>query len=348
VSTNGATLSGDSWKPAEDFWRHRNVAVTGGSGFLGSHLVGMLVDLGANVVVLMRDDVPPTPVGQRWQGQVAVVHGSVEDQPTLERLLGEYEIATVFHLAAQTQVQVANENPVSTFMANVAGTWSVLEAARRAPRIGQVLVASSDKAYGAQPMLPYSEDMPLLAVHPYDVSKACADLLATSYARSFNLPVAVTRCGNFFGPGDTNWERLVPGTIRSLIEGQRPIIRSDGTLTRDYLYVVDGARSYLQLAEALAEHPEVSGQAWNFSAERPVSVLELVEMLQIASGTKLDPDIRGTANNEIDHQYLSAAKARQMLGWRPGHTLEEALILTVRWYRDYLCREEEAVPETQP
>jgi CDP-glucose 4,6-dehydratase len=321
--------------------------VTGGSGFLGSHLVGMLVDLGANVAVLMRDDVPLTPVGQRWQGQVAVVHGSVENQPTVERLLGEYEIATVFHLAAQTQVQVANENPVSTFTANVAGTWSVLEAARHSPRIAQVLVASSDKAYGAQPMLPYSEDMPLLGVHPYDVSKACADLLATSYARSFNLPVAITRCGNFFGPGDTNWERLVPGTIRSLIEGQRPLIRSDGTLTRDYLYVVDGARSYLQLAEALAEHPEVSGQAWNFSAERPVSVLELVEMLQIAAGTKLEPDIKGTASNEIDHQYLSATKARQMLGWKPGHTLEEALILTVRWYRDYLRREEEAVPETQ-
>jgi CDP-glucose 4,6-dehydratase len=208
-------------------------------------------------------------------------------------------------------------------------------------------VASSDKAYGGQPMLPYTEDMALLAVNPYDVSKACADMLATSYARTFNLPVAVTRCGNFFGPGDTNWQRIVPGTIRSLVEGRRPIIRSDGTMTRDYLYVVDGARSYLQLAEALAEHAEVAGQAWNFSAERPISVVELVEMLQIATGTKLEPDIKGTASNEIDHQYLSAAKARQVLGWKPGHTLEEALIRTVRWYRDYLRQAEApAAPPT--
>jgi CDP-glucose 4,6-dehydratase len=322
--------------------------VTGGSGFLGSHVVGMLVDLGANVVVLVRDDVPPTPVAQRWQGRVSVVHGAVEDQGTVERMLGEYEVVTLFHLAAQTQVQVANENPISTFTANIAGTWSVLEASRKSPRVAQILVASSDKAYGEQPMLPYSEDMPLLGVHPYDVSKACADLLASSYADSFHLPVAVTRCGNFFGPGDTNWERLVPGTIRSLVEGRRPVIRSDGTLTRDYLYIVDAARSYLQLAEALAEHPEVAGQAWNFSAERPVSVTELVEMLQIAVGSKLEPDIKATANNEIEHQYLSAAKARQVLGWKPGHTLEEALILTVRWYRDYLGQAEQSVPENYP
>jgi CDP-glucose 4,6-dehydratase len=344
---NVTTLGGDTWRPTEGFWRHRNVAVTGGTGFLGSHLVGMLVDLGANVVVLVRDEVPPTPISERWQGRVSVVHGAVEDQPIVARLLGEYEVVTLFHLAAQTQVQVANDNPVSTFTANVAGTWSVLEAARHSPRTAQILVASSDKAYGGQPMLPYTEDMALLAVHPYDVSKACADLLATSYARTFNLPVAVTRCGNFFGPGDTNWERLVPGTIRSLVEGRRPIIRSDGTLTRDYLYIVDAARSYLQLAEALAEHPEVAGQAWNFSAERPISVVELVEMLQIATGTKLEPDIKGTANNEIEHQYLSAAKARQVLGWKPGHTLEEALIMTVRWYRDYLRQAEApAAPPT--
>jgi CDP-glucose 4,6-dehydratase len=334
--------------PAEGFWRHRRVAVTGGSGFLGSHLVGMLVDLGADVALLLRDDVPPTPIASRWHGRVSVIRGAVEDQALVERLLGEYEVRTLFHLAAQTQVQVANDNPISTFTSNVTGTWSLLEAARRSPRVTEIIVASSDKAYGAQPTLPYTEDMPLLAVHPYDVSKACADLLATSYARTFNLPVAVTRCGNFFGPGDTNWERLVPGTIRALVEGQRPVIRSDGTLTRDYLYVVDAAHSYLQLAEALAQHPEVAGQAWNFSAERPVSVTELVEMLQIATGTKLEPDIKATASNEIDHQYLSSAKARQVLGWQPGHTVEEALILTVRWYEKYLRRSEQPVPETCP
>jgi CDP-glucose 4,6-dehydratase len=310
--------------------------------------VAILVEVGASVAILVRDDVPPTPIAERWQGRVSVVHGAVEDQPTVERLLGEYEAHTVFHLAAQTQVQVANNNPVGTFDTNIAGTWSVLEAARRSSGVGQVLVASSDKAYGSQPVLPYTEDMALLAAHPYDVSKACADLLARSYAETFDLPVAVTRCGNFFGPGDTNWQRLVPGTIRSLLDGKRPIIRSDGTLTRDYLYVIDGALAYLQLAEALAKQPEVAGQAWNFSAERPVSVLELVEMLQIALGTKLEPDVQATAKGEIDHQYLSSAKARQVLGWRPGHTVEEALILTARWYQEYLQGIKSPVPEPIP
>jgi CDP-glucose 4,6-dehydratase len=261
----------------------------------------------------------------------------VEDQALLERLLGDYEIRSVFHLAAQSQVGVANRNPVATYEANIQGTWSILEAARRSPRVEQVVTASSDKAYGAQPNLPYDEVMPLLAVNPYDVSKACADLLAQSYHRTYGLPVCITRCGNFFGPGDQNWERLVPGTIRSLLRGERPVIRSDGTMVRDYLHVADGASAYLQLAEAMAKDPAVTGEAFNFSTELPLTVLELVEQIQAAAGTQLDPDVRGTATHEIDSQYLSAAKARALLGWAPGMTMDEALLQTVEWYREHLA-----------
>jgi CDP-glucose 4,6-dehydratase len=325
-----------SWAPDPDFWRDRPVAVTGASGFLGSHLTAHLVDLGASVVVLTRDDVPPSDVSERWTDAVSVVRGPVEDQATVERLLGDYEITTVLHLAAQSQVGVANRNPVATFEANIAGTWALLEAVRRSPRVTAVVTASSDKAYGAQPSLPYDEDMPLLAVNPYDVSKACADLLSTSYHRTFDVPVCVTRCGNFFGPGDRNWERLVPGTIRSLLRGERPVIRSDGTMVRDYLYVVDGALAYLRLVEAMAADPAVVGEAFNFSTETPLTVLELVAALQEAAGTDLEPDIRATASHEIDSQFLSAAKARKVLGWAPTVSVHDALVETVAWYRAHL------------
>jgi CDP-glucose 4,6-dehydratase len=261
----------------------------------------------------------------------------VEDQPLVERLLGDYEVRTVVHLAAQSQVGVANRNPLATYEANVAGTWSVLEAVRRSPRVEQVVTASSDKAYGAQPQLPYDEDMPLLAVNPYDVSKACADLISTSYHRTFGVPVCVTRCGNFFGPGDQNWERLVPGTIRSLLRGERPVIRSDGTMVRDYLYVVDGALAYLRLVESMARDPAVVGEAFNFSTETPLTVLELVAALQEAAGTDLELDIRATATHEIDSQFLSAAKARKVLGWAPTVSVEAALVETVAWYRQQLA-----------
>jgi CDP-glucose 4,6-dehydratase len=310
--------------------------VTGASGFLGSHLTERLVDLGAEVVVLWRDDVPTTPMHRAFIGRSSVVRGDLADQATLERVLGEYEVRTVFHLGAQTQVGVANANPVSTFEANVQGTWCLLEAARRSPRVEQIVTASSDKAYGSQPTLPYTEAMPLLAANPYDVSKACADLIAQSYHHTWQVPVVVTRCGNFFGPGDTNWERLVPGTVRSLIEGRSPVIRSDGSLVRDYLYVVDGALAYLQLAEAFADRPELAGEAFNFSTEQPLTVLELVDQLQRAAGTELPLDVRATATHEIDAQHLSAAKAREVLGWRPSYPLDDALEQTLRWYRGHL------------
>jgi len=324
------------WHPTPTFWRDRGVAVTGATGFLGTELTGQLVDLGARVVVLVRDGLPASPRRDQWWPEVASVTGSVEDRANTERMLSEYDVASVFHLAAQSQVGVANRNPASTYEANVLGTWSVLEAVRRSPNVEQVMVASSDKAYGSQPALPYTEDMPLLARNPYDVSKACADLIAQSYAHTFGAPVVVTRCGNFFGPGDINWERLVPGTIRSLLAGERPLIRSDGRSTRDYLYVEDGALAYLQLTEALSTSPELAGQAFNFSSERPLGVLDVVRLLQQAAGTDLEPDVRATATNEIDHQYLSAAKAKAVLGWQPRFTIEDALERTVAWYRDFL------------
>jgi CDP-glucose 4,6-dehydratase len=322
------------WAPSTAFWRHRPVAVTGGTGFLGTHITGQLVDAGAEVVLLVRDAVPTFPVS-RWKDRVSIVQGSVEDQALIERLLAEYEVRTVFHLAAQSQVGVANRNPASTWTANIVGTCSVLEAARRSPTIEQVVTASSDKAYGTQPVLPYDETMPLLALNPYDVSKACADLVASSYSHTWGVPVCITRCGNLFGPGDLNWERIVPGTIRSLLEGQTPVIRSDGTLVRDYFYVVDGALAYLQLVEGMATDPRLSGEAFNFSSETPVSVLELVAMLQASVGSDLKPDIQAVAAHEIPDQHLSAAKARKLLGWSPRWTLAEALDSTVRWYRDY-------------
>jgi CDP-glucose 4,6-dehydratase len=318
------------WTPAPGFWSRRPVAVTGATGFAGSHLVGMLVDLGAEVVILARDGVAGTAVSQSWRHRVATVRGAVEDQAVLERMLGAYQVSTLFHLAAQTRA-----GPRPTFEANIAGAWSVLEAARRCPGVAQIVMAGCDRAYGDQSG-PHTEDMPLLALDPFGVSKACAELVTASYARTFGLPVVTARCGAFLGPGDTNWDRLVPATVRSLLEDRRPVIRSDGAMTRDYLYVVDGALAYLQLAEALDAKPELAGEAFNFSYERPLTVLEVVEMLQIGAGTHLEPDLQPAPAPEVARQYLSAAKARRVLGWRPSHTAEEAVILTVRWYRDHL------------
>ncbi len=320
-----------------DFWRDRAVLVTGATGFLGSHITERLVDEGAAVVALVRDDVPLMPVLDGVMGRTSIVRGDVRDQPLLERVLGEYEVVSVFHLAAQTQVEVANANPVSTFDSNIRGTWTLLEAVRRSPRVRQVVVASSDKAYGDQLVLPYTEDMPLLAVHPYDVSKACADMLAITYHRVFAVPVSVTRCGNLFGSGDTNWSRLVPGTIRSLFRGERPVIRSDGSPIRDYLYVVDAALAYLDLMEAMADDKRAVGEAFNFCAQQPIGALQLVQLIgQIVGRPDLEPDVRGTASHEIPHQSLDATKAAQLLGWKPRWSLGDALELTVSWYANLL------------
>jgi CDP-glucose 4,6-dehydratase len=268
--------------------------------------------------------------------RVKVVRGDVSDQALLERTLGEYEIDTVIHLAAQTIVGIANRNPTSTFETNIAGTWALLEACRRSPTVKQIVIASSDKAYGDHEVLPYSEDVPLQGRHPYDVSKSCADLIAQSYATTYGLPVAITRCGNFYGGGDLNWNRIVPGTIRSVLREQRPVIRSDGQYVRDYFYAEDGASVNMVLAEALASQPELAGQAFNFSNEIQVTVLQLVEKLLGLMNSKLEPDVRSEATNEIRHQYLSAAKARERLNWQPQFTLDEGLRRTIDWYKIFL------------
>lgn len=320
-----------------NFWQDRRTLVTGACGLLGSWTVERLLGLGADVVCILRDWVPQSElVRANAIERVNVVRGDVCDQQLVERTLGEYEVETVFHLAAQTIVGIANRNPVSTFESNIQGTWSLLEACRRSPLVKQIVVASSDKAYGDHKTLPYDEETPFESRHPYDVSKSCADLIAQSYAHTFDLPVAITRCGNFYGGGDLNWNRLVPGTIRSIIRKQRPIIRSDGNYVRDYLYVEDGVAANLLLAERMERQPELRGQAFNFSNESQVTVSELVSKILSAMKSDLRPDIRNEANNEIREQYLSAAKAKKVLGWSPQFDLDSGLVKTIDWYRKFL------------
>lgn len=319
------------------FWRDRPTLVTGATGLLGSSLVPALLRLGADVVCLVRDNVPQSNlVRDGWTSKVKTVQGDIADQVLLERLLGEYEVATVFHLAAQTIVGVANANPISTFESNIAGTWRLMEACRRSPRVKQIAVASSDKAYGDQTALPYDETMPVSGRFPYDVSKSCTDLITQSYAHTYDLPVLITRCGNFFGPGDLNWNRIVPGTIRSLVRGQRPVIRSDGKYIRDYIFIEDAAQAYIQAVEQLAQKPELKGHAFNFSTETQLTVVQMVELIAGLMKSDLQPEIRNEARAEIPHQYLSAAKAREMLGWKPGFTIAEGLERTIPWYVSFL------------
>ncbi len=320
-----------------DFWRDRPTFVTGATGLVGGWLARRLLAAGAQVVCLVRDWVPQSElVRSGMLDQVTTVRGDMRNQILLERVLGEYEVDTVIHLAAQTIVPIANRNPVSTFETNIGGTWALLEACRRSPSVKQIVLASSDKAYGDQERLPYDEETPLQGRHPYDVSKSCADLIAQSYAITYGLPVVITRCGNFYGGGDLNWNRIVPGTIRSALRGQRPVIRSNGRFVRDYFYVEDGAAVYTLLAERLAADRSLCGQAFNFSNEMPVTVLALVEQILRLMGSELQPDIHNEASNEIRSQQLRAARARQVLGWRPLFALEEGLQRTIAWYREFL------------
>jgi CDP-glucose 4,6-dehydratase len=319
------------------FWRDRTVLVTGATGLVGGWLTKHLLEQGASVTALVRDWVPASEFArQRLTECVNVVRGGLSSPTLLERVLGEYEIEVVFHLAAQTIVGIANRNPLSTFESNIRGTWNVLEACRRSPLVKSVVIASSDKAYGDQAVLPYKEDMPLQGKHPYDVSKSCSDLIAQSYAHTFGVPLAITRCGNFYGGGDLNWNRVVPGTIRSVIRGERPIIRSDGKYVRDYFYVEDGAAAYMLLAERLLRDPKLGSVAYNFSNEAQVSVLEMVNAILAKMGTKLKPEIQNQASNEIRHQFLSAERARTELNWKPLFTLDEGLEKTIAWYREAL------------
>jgi CDP-glucose 4,6-dehydratase len=318
------------------FWLDRPVFVTGATGLVGGWLVQNLVDAGADVVCLVRDWVPQSElVSSGLLEDVKVVRGDVRDRGLLEQALGEYEINTVIHLAAQTIVTIANRNPMSTLETNIQGTWNLLEACRRSPAVKQIVLASSDKAYGDHESLPYEEDTPLRGAHPYDVSKSCADLIGQTYATTFGLPVTITRCGNFYGGGDLNWNRVVPGTIRSVLRGQRPIIRSDGQYVRDYFYVEDGAAAYTLLAERLATDPGLAGKAFNFSNETQVTVVELVNKILALMESDLEPEIRNEATNEIRHQYLSSAMARDQLQWRPLFTLDEGLQKTIEWYKKF-------------
>jgi CDP-glucose 4,6-dehydratase len=320
-----------------NWWQDRPTLVTGATGLVGSWLVPGLLGRGAAAVCLVRDWVPGSELVRGDSlARATVVRGELEDQPLLERVLGEYEINTIIHLAAQTLVPVANRNPVSTFQSNIAGTWNLLEAARRSPTVGQIVIASSDKAYGSAEKLPYTEQTPLRAEHPYDVSKSCADLIAHAYARTYQLPVVITRCGNIYGGGDLNWNRIVPGTIRSLIRHQRPIIRSNGQLTRDYFYVNDAVEAYLMLAERLAADRGLIGQAFNFSNDQPLSVLQIVEQITRVMGSDLEPEVLNQASGEIADQYLDATRARTRLGWAPRYGLERGLRETIEWYRQYL------------
>jgi CDP-glucose 4,6-dehydratase len=321
-------------------WKGRRVFVTGGTGVVGTNLVATLERLGAEVTALVRDWVPRTRVLGPWlsgESGVNLVRGGLEDYPLLERAIAEYEIEHIFHLGAQTIVSIGNASPVGTFRANIQGTWNLLEAARvvsgYASHLRGICVASSDKAYGTSKNLPYTEDQPLAGTHPYEVSKGCADLLARSYAATYDLPVTVARMGNIYGPGDLNFNRVIPGTIRSLLAGKRPEIRSDGTPVREYFYVGDAVEAYLTLAEK-AGSKGVKGEAFNFSSGERATVLEVVERITEKMDMDLKPVILNESRHEIQDQYLAIAKAKKILKWKPVYTLDPGLDLTIPWYRE--------------
>lgn len=321
-------------------WKGRNVFVTGASGLLGSHMCEELVRRGAQVTVLLRDWVPASRlVSEGLFARLNAVRGELEDLELLVRALNEYEIECVLHLGAQTIVGTASRSPLSTFETNIRGTWNLLEAARENSRlVRRVIVASSDKAYGEHEQLPYTEDAPLQGRFPYDVSKSCTDLIALSYFHTYRLPVTITRCGNLYGGGDLNYNRLIPGTIRSLLAGERPIVRSDGSFVRDYFYVRDAVAAYLDLADAM-EEPRLHGQAFNFGTETPLSVLELVQLLaQLVGRADLPPVVQNQASHEIQRQYLDCAKAREWLRWQPKWTMAQGLAETLTWYRAALAQ----------
>jgi CDP-glucose 4,6-dehydratase len=319
-------------------WRKASVLVTGAQGFVGCRLAERLLDEGARVVTLRRDDHAESRF--RLEGIDArcdVVQADLVDREALMRALNEHGVGTVFHLAAQTQVGIANRSPFSTWEANVRGTYTLLDAARELGRLDALVVASSDKAYGSHAQLPYTESSALQPTYPYDVSKAATDLIARSYAHTYDMPVAVTRLANVYGPGDVNWARIVPDVSRSLVRGEPPVLRSDGTPERDFIHVDDAVDAYLAIGASLAR-PELRGRAWNAGAGEPVAVLEVVRRLIEASGRDVEPDIRGqgTPHGEIDRQWLDSTAIREELGWEPRRGLAEGLAETYGWYERFL------------
>ncbi len=331
-----------------EFWRNRSVFVTGATGLLGGYLVTELVELGATVVALVRDGVP----GSRLQrsgltGRINTVHGAVNDMGLIRRTMAEYSVQTVFHLAAQTLVGVAKQDPIGTLEANVQGSWVILEAARQA-KVAQVLIASSDKAYGDTLDLPYRETLPLAGRYPYDVSKSCVDLISTMYAVTYGLPVGIVRCANLFGGGDLNFNRVIPGAIKAAILGEPFEIRSDGKFVRDFLYAEDATDAYLTVAENLAVNPALYGEAFNFSLEVRLTVLDMVDLIKKLGGRPdLEVLVRNIATNEVREQYASSEKARRVLDWKPRCGLEEGLRRTVQWYQEYFAAQEQAAAVAQ-
>ncbi|MFN0120116.1 MAG: NAD-dependent epimerase/dehydratase family protein [Blastocatellia bacterium] len=320
------------------FWKQRNALVTGATGFVGAHIARLLLERGARVVCLQRDGVRASSLDLLdLRRRVTVINGAIEDFGLLERVLNEYGIDAVFHLAAQAIVGVANRSPLSTFEANIRGTYCLLEACRQTRSVSRIVVASSDKAYGTHEQLPYTEDYELRGLFPYDASKVCTDVLTRSYAHAYALPAAITRFANIYGPGDMNLSRIVPGTILSVLRGEAPVIRSDGTPVREFVYVDDVARGYLLLAERI---DEARGEAFNFGTNHPVRMLDLARRIIALAGREgeLEPRVMSQTKiaGEIDAQYLSADKITARLGWRPEVSLDEGLARTIAWYREHL------------
>lgn len=323
------------------FWKDTPIFVSGATGIVGSWLCAELLNRGAHVVALVKDFDPQSELIRTGNiNRLTVVNGVLEDFWAIERAINEHDIQIVIHLGAQAIVGSALRSPLPTFETNIRGTYNLLEACRmHAGQVSSIVVASSDKAYGHHDMLPYTEDAPLAGRNPYDVSKTCGDMLAQSYFHTYGLPVGIARCGNIYGGGDFNWSRIVPATIRSYFFEQRPVIRSDGTFVRDYLYVEDAVDGYLRLAERLNQDG-ITGQAFNFGNESPVTVLELVSEIQdLMESQHMDPEILGIAEAEIHSQYLSADKARRLLNWNPANDLRSGLAETISWYREFLQME---------
>ena len=321
------------------FWKNKSVLVTGATGLVGSWLVHELLKQGSNVTALVLDNDPASQLFRSGDiDRISVVSGNLSSYHDVARSMYTNECTEVFHLGAQTIVGTALLDPISTFESNVQGTWNVLEAVRQSKGLVKaVVVASSDKAYGSSGNLPYLEDHPLHGDGPYDVSKSCTDLIAQSYGSTYGVPVTVARCGNIYGGGDLNWSRIVPGTIRDLISAKKPVLRSDGTLVRDYVHVDDIVSAYLNLSE-VSQTKGINGEAFNFSRDEPLSVLELYKNISNAGvGKFIEPEIQNTAKSEIKDQHLNSGKAQSILGWKSSVTLQDGLTKTVSWYKSYLA-----------
>lgn len=319
---------------ANNFWRNKNVLITGYEGFLGSHLTRTLLYRGAKICGLdIRICRKQTILSYKELAKVKIIKGSVENFSLVSEIIKKHRIEFIFHLAAKSLVGECLREPIKALSTNIRGTWNVLEASRNSNTIKVIVIASSDKAYGSHTKLPYKEDASLSGSHPYDVSKSCADLIAHTYYNTYGSPVVVTRCGNIFGPGDFNFSRIIPDAVRSAIMNNKLIIRSDGKFIRDYIYVDDVVNAYLSLSEKF-QRLKLDGNAFNFSYEKPISVLELVKIIYYLTGKELNYKILDQAKYEIKKQYLLSKKAKKILGWKPRFTLEEGLKKTIEWYKD--------------